>query len=241
MEEDQDGPGHRPSPGGDHVKAYWALGSGAGNFGDLLTPLVFQRYGIALEWVEREEADLFAIGSIAELIPHEFAGVVLGTGCMFEDAVAFPRANVVALRGVLTARLAGLHPQLLADLGLLAPDLITRQRKRDMPIGTVRAGGDPRPPMGVELDPLDGDTVGMIEQAARCQRIVSSSLHGIVLADALGIVNMWDPYPTAPPFKFRDYASAYGERIEPWTWRLADQAQVQRKQAALRVAVGQLS
>jgi pyruvyltransferase len=241
MEEDQDGAGHRPSQGGDRVKAYWALGSDKGNFGDLLTPLIFKRYGITLDWVEREHAELFAVGSIAELIPQDFAGVVLGTGCMFEDAVEFPMATVLALRGVMTARLAGLHPPLLADLGLLAPDLIARQRKRDMPVGTVRAGGDPRPPMGLWLDPLDGNTVGMIEQAARCRSIVSSSLHGIVLADALGIVNMWDPYPTAPPFKFRDYASAYGERIEPFTWRLADQAQVKRKQAALRVAIGGLS
>jgi pyruvyltransferase len=219
------------------MKAYWALGSGRGNFGDLLTPLVARHHGVDPEWVEREDAELFAIGSIAELIPHDFAGVVLGTGCMFDAPVAFPRANVLALRGVFTARLAGLHPPLLADLGLLAPDLIRRPRKRDVPIGTVRAGGDPRPPMGLELDPLAGEPVRLIEQAARCQRIVSSSLHGIVLADALGVTNMWDPYPTAPPFKFRDYASAYGERIEQWTWRLADQRQVERKQVALRVAL----
>jgi pyruvyltransferase len=222
------------------MKAYWALGSGRGNFGDLLTPLIFAKFGIPLEWVEREDAELFAVGSIAELIPGDFAGVVLGTGCMYADPVAFPLARVLALRGILTARLAGLHPPLLADLGLLAPDLIGRHRKRDIPLATVRAGGDPRPAMGLALDPEDGDTVGLIEAASRCRRIVSSSLHGIVLADALGIVNMWDPYPTAPPFKFRDYASAYGERIESWTWRLADQAMVRRKQDALRVAVRSL-
>jgi pyruvyltransferase len=224
------------------VKAYWALGSDRGNFGDLLTPLIVERVaGIPLEWVEREEAELFAVGSIAELIPGDFEGVVLGTGCMFDDPVAFPLAQVLALRGVFTARLAGLQPPFLADLGLLAPDLLDRRRVPDAVTGTVRAGGDPRPPIGLELDPLDGDTVGMIERAARCGRIVSSSLHGIVLADALGIVNMWDPYPTAPPFKFRDYASAYGERIEPYTWRLADQSQVQSKQAALRAAVRSLT
>jgi len=225
------------------VKAYWALGEGLGNFGDVLTPLLFRRAGLDLEWTEREDAELFAIGSIAELIPSTFTGIVLGTGCMFADPVAFPHARVLALRGVHTARLAGLHPPLLADLGLLAPDLLPYWPDRDFPVGTVRAGGDPRPPCGIALDPQAGDPESLILLAARCQRIVSSSLHGLVLADALGIPSMWDPYPTdtASTFKFRDYASAYGERIEPYRWRVADQVQVGLKQADLRAILRSLA
>jgi len=214
------------------VRAYWARAGN--NFGDVLTPLLFERLcGAQLEWVEREDAELFAIGSIAELIPRGYTGLVIGTGCMFGDPVEFDHATVLALRGVLTARQAGLHPDLLADMGLLAPDLLETLPPRDLPIGTVRAGGDPRPPIGETLDPA-GDPAEMIATAARCARIVSSSLHGLILADALGIPNMWDPYSTAPPFKFRDYASAYGERIEPYVWRVADQVQVGAKQSALR-------
>lgn len=215
------------------MKAYWALGDNP-NFGDVLTPLLFDRLaGIRLEWVEREEAELFAIGSIAELIPRGYQGVVLGTGCMFEQPIELDAAHVLALRGVLTARLAGVRPPLYADLGLLASDLAPKPRRRDIEIGTVRAGGDPRPPIGVLLDPLS-DPEAMIVTAARCQRIVSSSLHGLILADALGIVNMWDPWPTDVSFKFRDYASAYSERLEPYTWRVANQAEVAEKKAALR-------
>jgi hypothetical protein len=98
--------------------------------------------------------------------------------------------------------------------------------------------------MGLLLDPVAGDPEGLIALAASCQRIVSSSLHGLILADALGIPNMWDPYPPADPgdgFKYRDYASAYGERIAPYEWRLADQRLVAAKQAALRAAVQSLA
>lgn len=215
------------------MKAYWARSEAGDNFGDILTPLLFDRLcGIRLDWAEREDADLIAIGSIADTIPRGYAGTVLGTGCMFDGYIELEAANVLALRGVLTARLAGLHPPLLADLGLLASDLAPTVA-RDIPIGTVRADGDPRPPIGVALDPL-GDPEAMIASAARCQRIVSSSLHGLILADALGIPNMWDPYPPGVDFKFRDYASAYGERIAPYQWRVANQAQVAWKQAALR-------
>lgn len=221
------------------MRAYWAVGSGCGNFGDILTPLILRRVaGIELVWSEREDAELFGIGSIAELIPQDFTGVVIGTGCMFAEPVYFPDARVLALRGVLTASAAGIRPPLLADLGLLAPELLRRRYvARRTPLGTVRCGGDYRPPMGVLLDPTDGDPERLVETAARCQRIVSSSLHGVVLADALGIENMWDPHPESPPLKFRDYASAYGETIAPYRWRLADQEQVARKQAALRSAV----
>lgn len=221
------------------MKAYWALGGPLGNFGDLLTPLIFQRVaGVELEWVEREDAEVFGVGSIAELIPPGFTGFVIGSGCMFSDPVEIHQARVLALRGVLTARAAGLHPPLLADLGLLAPDLVQRRPRQKVPLGTLRAGGDPRPPAGLPLDPENGDPLALIADAARCERIVSSSLHGLVLADALGIVNMWDPYHASDAgagFKFRDYASAYGERIEPYRWRLADQGQVRSKQADLRL------
>jgi hypothetical protein len=96
--------------------------------------------------------------------------------------------------------------------------------------------------MGLALDP-GGDPIEMVYDAAHCERIVSSSLHGLILADALGIPTMWDPWPTdhASGFKFRDYASAYGERIEPYRWRVADQTQVGMKQAALRKAMAKVT
>lgn len=217
------------------MKAYWAKSEAGDNFGDVLTPLLFERLrGIRLEWAEREDSELIAIGSLADAMPRGYAGIVLGTGAMFERYVDLDAAEILALRGMLTARLAGLRPPLLADLGLLASDLAPSVA-RDVEFGTVRAGGDPRPPIGLALDPMS-DAEALIASAARCQRIVSSSLHGLILADALGIPNMWDPYPGAlgEGFKFRDYASAYGERIEPYQWRLADQAQVGDKQRALR-------
>lgn len=221
------------------MKAYWAS-TDPGNFGDVLTPLLFRRLaGVQLEWVEREHAELFAIGSIAELIPRGFQGFVLGTGCMFDAPIELDTANVLALRGVLTARLAGIRAPLYADMGLLAADLAPKT-KRDIPIGTVRAGGDLRPPIGIRLDPLD-DPQEMIALAARCQRIVSSSLHGLILADGLGTMNMWDPWPVDVTFKFRDYASAYSEPIEPYRWRFANQAEVASKKAALRAALASIA
>lgn len=227
------------------MRAYWARGTGGGNFGDLLTRYLFQTLaGFELEWSEREDARLFGSGSIAELIPLGFDGFVLGSGSMYGDPIDISAARVLALRGVLTAHAAGLRGVLLADLGLLAGDVLKGRRRRDVEVGTVRTGGDPRPPIGILLDPESGDPGAMIATAARCRRIVSSSLHGLVLADSLGVPNLWDPYLAADAgagFKFRDYGSAFGERIEPFRWRLADQRLVDEKRRALRSAVAEVA
>lgn len=223
------------------MNAYWALGHDNGNFGDLLTPLIFQRIGgIDLTWTEREQAELFAIGSIAEMIPPGFSGFVLGTGSMFGAPLDLSSARVLALRGIHTANAACLRPPLLADLGLLAPDLLTTRPRRKDQIATFRTGGDPRPHAGTVLDPENGDPEALIALAARAEAIVSSSLHGLILADSLGIVNMWDPYLPADAgagFKFKDYGSSFGENLEPFRWRLADQSLVGAKQVALRKCV----
>ena len=63
----------------------------------------------------------------------------------------------------------------------------------------------------------------VIEQASRCAKIVSSSLHGIILADVLGVPSLWvqDKRVLGDGFKFRDYAAALGQTIEPGEWRQA--------------------
>ena len=75
---------------------------------------------------------------------------------------------------------------------------------------------------------ITADTETVIQEADKCERIISSSLHGIVLADALGIENKWEYSDRVygKGFKFRDYASALGEDIEPDEWRLGNQERI---------------
>lgn len=224
------------------MRAYWDRD--AANFGDELTALIFRQLaGVELTWSPLEEAELVGAGSFVDSIPRDFAGSILGSGSMYDVGwVDLPGANVICVRGHLTARALGLPDVLKADLGLLAADLIQPVADRDIRLGMMRHYTDPRPSAGRRLDPR-ADPLTTIAYAARCRAIVSSSLHGLVLADSLGIPNMWDPYPgvAGAGFKFRDYASAFGERIEPYVWRVADQVQVAAKRAALLELVGILA
>ena len=225
--------------------AHWDRCAGDRNFGDQLTRALLERYGKPVSWAAPDEAELFGCGSIAESIPAGFAGTVIGAGYMWRKSRGdLTGANVLALRGKLTARAAQRPDVLLADLGLLAVDLIGRRSsRRRYSIGTVRHFVDRRPAMGVSIDPL-AEPAQVVETAASCIRIVSSSLHGIVLADSLGLASMYDPHPgvLGAGFKFADYSSSFaGPPVVPYVWRYPDRAQVSAKQQALRELLEALS
>jgi pyruvyltransferase len=218
------------------VKAYWYRGEGGLNFGDALNPLLFQRLAhVTLEWVPPGDADLFAIGSNIEMIPDGYRGWILGTGIAGSSTRRdLSGANVLCVRGNLTAACCNVGDVLLADLGLLASDLLDHRPEQDIEEGIIRHFADPRPTgRWYEIDVLGGPE-HVIYEAARCKRITSSSLHGLVLADALGIPSRWSPHQSTMPVKYEDYLSSFKEILQPYGWRLADQGLVAAKQESLR-------
>lgn len=225
------------------MRAFWDQDRGGRNFGDALTAVLLERLaGVEVEWSEPESADLFGVGSSAEAIPPGFSGIVLGTGKMFSSsALDLRAARVLALRGALTAEGSRADCPLLADLGLLASDLAPAVEP-DIEVAAMPHYVDDRTWDMPRINVLAGvDEV--IRLASRCRRIVSSSLHGLVLADALGIPSLWEPHGgvAGEGYKFRDYASAYGETIRPGVWRMADPDVVERKRVELRSAVASLA
>ena len=57
----------------------------------------------------------------------------------------------------------------------------------------------------------------VIDEILKCNKIVSSSLHGIVLAEAYGIPAKWEKYSDdvlGNGFKFRDYLSGTGRTLK---------------------------
>lgn len=222
------------------MKAFWDTyaPSGVLNFGDALTQTIFKFFlGVDVTWAENTEAGLFAVGSIVEAIPDNYTGIVFGAGLMFEHSLKnLKKARVLAVRGRLTAERCGLKPEavLMADLGLLAELLAYRMKVRTKYRGTFRHYVDKRPFDGIHLNPFE-DPFTLVQRASMCSEIVSSSLHGIILADSLGIRNMWEPHDDVlgDGFKFQDYASSFGQTMEPYVWRMAPRDQVREKQIRL--------
>jgi pyruvyltransferase len=179
--------------------------------------------------VRPPNARLFAVGSILGKLPPRYTGYVWGTGKMKDTTpVDLTRAKVLAVRGPLS------WPETLhADPGLLVGRFAPQVEKR-FKLGVVPHYIEPLPHEGHLID-IQSGIENVIRQAAMCERIVTSSLHALILADSLGIPNQWiySEKVIGSGFKFRDYTASFGETIEPEVWRLAPQDQVADKQEAL--------
>jgi len=209
------------------VRAYWFQG---GNFGDCLTAYWIKKLTRReVQLVSADKAGLFGCGSIIRAIPQNYTGIILGTGLMHEEdrRPDLKGADIRALRGPLTAKRIGVDVP-YGDMGLL----FSLFKSRWVPVYEVGTLPHYAVRDRQELDHHYIDIMAGVESVVRhvskCKRIISSSLHGIILADALGIENKWvySDKVIGKGFKFRDYAASLGEDIEPGVWRLGNQERI---------------
>ena len=118
-------------------------------------------------------------------------------------------------------------PGLLCDL--LVPAALVRNK--EFAVGIIPHYVDQDNPLlldfirktpGTKLLVVFSETRDFISQVAKCEVVLSSSLHGLIAADSLGVPNAWlrlSDKVWGNDFKFSDYYSVYGlENIEPFTF-----------------------
>jgi pyruvyltransferase len=189
----------------------------APNFGDVLSPWLVRRMtGRTVEYAEQGRKHYVAVGSVASKATAD--SVVWGAGAFgSEKKPLAARAQYRAVRGPLTrARLgyAGATvPPVYGDPALLTPLYFHPKVRRTHEVGLVLRwsekkwlGASLEP--GVKLIDLGRDDVeGVLEDFLSCKRIATSSLHGLIIADAYGIPSAWiaSSSPMGGTFKYYDY------------------------------------
>lgn len=193
----------------------WAWSEGVRNFGDELGPVILSRLGHPVERVDDiSEANIVTIGSLMEHAAiHARPGtVVWGSGVMYGDLLAAAHLDVRAVRGRITAHALGVDVP-LGDPGCLVPYLWHRPPPR-YGVGVVRHYMDTRdyPWADLVID-ARGDVDEVIEQIGSCRRVASSSLHGLIVADAWGIPTMRLHHPEVAggDVKWADWISGAGD------------------------------
>ena len=204
--------GSRPLP------AFWS--TGRPNFGDALSPAVLA-YVSGLTPVlvsKRCRGKVLAAGSVLHRL--EAHDTVWGTGSMYDSPIEPPPGvRFLAVRGPLTRSLIKDNvPEVYGDPALLLPRLIQPSI------------GDSRHPVGIVPHYLDYDVVSatdhgallidvrapwqtVVDQINSCDVILSSSLHGIIVAEAYGIPAVWIKITdkiVGGSFKYRDYYLSTG-------------------------------
>jgi len=214
--------------------AYWW--SHKPNLGDRLTAILLRHFAnLDLAWAAPAQADLVVCGSVLDVLPPGWDGVVAGAGKLHADySPDLREAKVLGLRGQLTLRDARLSSGnvVIGDPGLLVGELTPVERDVHE-VGIVPHWSDtvlyPRFAGAFENHPhiqpvfvdITGPPLEVIRQIASCKKIVASALHGVIVADAFGIPRRVEPFPNmktpaegGSAFKFLDYASAIGQPIE---------------------------
>jgi pyruvyltransferase len=190
------------------------------NFGDLIGPALVERI-LAARGIDQARGSvrrLLTVGSILHLAAP--GDVVWGSGINGKEAYLPPDLglDVRAVRGPITHRLlreAGIAaPRVFGDPALLWSRFWPREGYAD---GERRAVGfvpnlhdwarhrdDPR-----TIAP-QGDLHTIAGQIARCDLVVATSLHGIVLAESFGIPARLVPPSAEPMHKYHDYYAGTG-------------------------------
>jgi pyruvyltransferase len=227
------------------------------NFGDALNvPLLEHFAHITAVWDTPDQAHLAVIGSVLHSLPASgWTGVVAGAGMISDKFTCdLTSATVLGLRGPRTVeqvKLPSGADYVLGDPALLASELV-HVRRRHHPIGVVPhwsdqelylrefersiRGGYPAP---VLIDPA-GPPLEVIRQIGECHVIVTSSLHGAIVADSFGIPRRIEQTPAMKAgdqfeqdFKWRDHNDAIGLPLVWGERQKADEHVIFRKQAEL--------
>lgn len=216
------------------IKLYWYRGKNP-NFGDELSCDIVT--AIAARKVERSTAvdcDMCAIGSILRwaIRPNKASRVqsgrplhVWGSGLMTNinmPDLAFIKYH--AVRGPLTKIClpTSLPKIALGDPGMLAPIVFPKAKYATSEIGFVPHWTQinsiktkkfiAENPNVRLINPQHG-TAEVINRISGCEFVLSSSLHGLIIADAYKIPNVWiedSPVHEGNGLKFLDYFSSIG-------------------------------
>lgn len=218
------------------LRLYWwrYQESEHGNFGDEITRLIIEKnFHRKVEWAAPSEADLVATGSILDIALEEKKDnrpYIWGSGFIEakNTSLSYEECLVVGVRGKLTlSRITdipeGAHIS-LGDPGLLADTLVKNNVITQKPykLGIIPHYVDTSHKMIRKLEQLDdtiiidptSDCLEVIKTIQSCESILSSSLHGLIVADSLGVPNLHlqlSDKLKGGDYKFRDYYSVFTE------------------------------
>jgi len=206
------------------------------NYGDILSKYIIEKLsGKDVQFFNApknrkkifKKKYLMAIGSI--LSYAQKSAVVWGSGIISKED-HFAKATFCAVRGPLSRKRileqGYTCPEVYGDPALLLPDFYPSEMEKKYQYGfiphyvdheTVESYYNDREELAI-INLLNDDWSFTTDRILECERIISSSLHGVIVAQAYGIPAIWVRFSdrlTGDNVKFADYFLSVG--IEPYT------------------------
>lgn len=211
-----------------NMKFYWCrtLDETHTNFGDILTPYILHKYGIPCTF--DQQPDYVGIGSLLHVLPNE-AATIWTSGFMYPTHVI--KNPCLAVRGKLSLSFCeNASPDTpLGDGGLLLSRVYRPLNEKKYILGIVVHYSEIKDfhfmtfPICQDSNVLLINPYGTVEETVdkinQCCFIVSSSLHGLIVADTFQIPNALFCtrftheyiHKRQSSFKYRDYYSVWNQ------------------------------
>lgn len=210
----------------DRVPMFWWEEPYPGNLGDIVNPYIIEKLtGVPPKFAPRGDG-LLAIGSI---IKFAKSGTnVWGSGSPHEEDVLAPDANYHAVRGPFTRSLVrrngGSCPEIYGDPAWFLPIIYSPPVKKTHKTGLILHYTHETAALNVSdeikrigIRRLGYDQIeNFLSELISCERIISTSLHGVIIAQAYGIpaclatVSDSRQQIHGDGIKFRDYYASIG-------------------------------
>ncbi len=221
------------------ILAYWwkPHNRGANNWGDVLNPILIQEISrkkpvyFTKDLHNVTNKPVYAV--IGSILQHNYSScgnnlILWGPGFISDsNRLNVQPRDICAVRGPLTRDILlnqGYHcPEIYGDPALLYPKFYKPEKRRKYKLGVIPHFYDkncvPTSFMDypdVLLIDIHGGINQVVDQICSCSKIASSSLHGIIAADAYGVPSKWIKFSDnviGDGFKFFDYFYSVG-RVE---------------------------
>ena len=194
------------------------------NVGDLINPYLVEKISGRKTHNIRSKMIRHVVGLGSMFHMANSNSLIWGSGIISDDVDFRKMTNchsVNAVRGQLTKNILIENSVIsssnlpLGDPGVLMPDFYNPRVKKQYKIGIIPHYVD------AELAFLKGiedsvvidvrqDPESFVDELLKCECVISSSLHGLILADSYSVPNKWVSFSdniTGGNFKFRDYYS----------------------------------
>ncbi len=206
------------------------------NLGDILSPIIADHFGVKkVVRISKRNCHkfehYFMIGSILQRCTKN--SIIWGSGFIAQDSVCKePPKKVIAVRGPLTRKkLLEKNiecPEIYGDPALLLPEVYpAKDNTAKYKLGIIphyldksntwlKNNFSNNPEIKI-IDIQNKDPLKVVDEMLSCEKIISSSLHGIIIADAYKIPSVWiqfDKPLEGGRFKFQDYFLSVNRTVE---------------------------
>jgi pyruvyltransferase len=210
------------------LRVFWMVGPPPGNVGDQVTPWLLRAAGVPFRRAPKKfGGKILMCGSLVSTCTQD-GDTLWGTGNVSNDLTRFLKGRTVhalAVRGPLTRdrlQTAGVPcPEIYGDPALLLPRFYNPKVEKTHALGIVPHHWDfrnevyPKDKGARIISPLRraSELPQFVDEVLSCEKIIASSLHGLIFAHAYGVPAKWVEFSDKVPgkgLKFRDYLMSVG-------------------------------